>query len=100
MNSIINELKENILKELCTEGYNQITIIFHNGIWKDIFISDDSEYLNIDEENIENTTFTDILTNFLPFPNYGEIKFDIWLSNKKEVFLFKKIKTKRIHNKI
>ena len=90
----IDELIENISNKYIHEGRNKIIIIFHYGLWKDIFITYSSEN-NITE--IGKTGLIEIIKNCRSFPEYGQIEYEFILNNN-TISECKTILTSRIHN--
>jgi len=99
MKDTIDDLINNISSEHIKEGNNEVKIIFHEGNWKDIFITYTPDNSETDMEIIKKTDLREIINRLLPFPKYGEIMFNFYLNNEKEIIYYKIKKTYRIHNR-
>jgi len=94
--------KNDLVKKLSDiklyEGKNIISIIFHNGEWKDIFITNYIPKKDDNSVDIINSGFNEIFKTYNKFPEYGQVEFLLLIKNKK-IFKYRVKQTNRVHNK-
>jgi hypothetical protein len=96
MKEIINDIINNLSTKRVSDGNILITIIFHNGNWKDILIAN-SQNNDINMEEIGKTGFFEILKLNKSFPEFGQIEYELLIINRK-VIKYKIKRINRIHN--
>jgi len=97
MENNITEINKALANECIPDGHIQITILFHNGRWKDIFIKILLKK-SIGTEIIGRIGFGKVLKECNDFPAHGQVEIELLLEDK-TIVDYKITKTNRIHNK-
>ena len=90
-------IKKALDNECISDGHILITILFHAGRWKDIFIKTLSKKSTA-TEIIGKIGFGKVLKECNDFPAHGQVEIELLLEDK-TIVDYKITKTNRIHNK-
>jgi len=97
MNNNFDDLIKTISTQLITYGHHKITIVFHAGYWKDIFIKNLSDDNGTEVKEISETGFIDRLCEHFPYPEYGEVEYELWFNGNVQLYDYRLNETHRIH---
>jgi len=97
MEDNITGIKKALNNECIPDGHILITILFHDGRWKDIFIKILLKK-SISTEIFGRIGFGKVLKECNDFPVHGQVEIEFFLEDKMIVD-YKITKTNRIHNK-